>query len=137
MFTEIWHHYGFIVEASPSCNCFSMDSCSGQDRNPASLLLSPLYSYPSKAVAPLATGSSHLQPVRDPTKRCHGGGHTGKVPAWAGSRHVGTAWQAPTIPPGAAASPVENPSSSHALGSISGHPGFPASSSAVPGAIPS
>lgn len=115
-----------------------MGSRSGQERNPASLLLFPLYpSYPSKAVALLAPGSSHLQLVRDPTGQRHGGGHTGKAPAWAGSWHVGMAWQAPTIPLGAAASPVENPSSSHALGSSSGHPGFPASSRAVPGAIPS
>lgn len=27
VFTEIWHQYAFIAATSPSCNCFSMDSC--------------------------------------------------------------------------------------------------------------
>lgn len=51
VFTEIWRQYGLITVTSPSCNCFSMDSCARQDRNPASLLFFPLYNYPSKAVA--------------------------------------------------------------------------------------
>lgn len=64
VFTEIWRQYGFITVTSPSCNCFSMDSCARQDRNPASLLFFPLYNYPSKAVALLTTRLSLLQPGR-------------------------------------------------------------------------
>ncbi|XP_074450345.1 uncharacterized protein LOC141746199 [Larus michahellis] len=63
-FTEVRRQCGLIAATSPSRNCFSMDSCVGQGRSPASLLLFLLYNYPSKAVAPLTTRSSHLQLVR-------------------------------------------------------------------------
>jgi len=107
VFTEIWRQYGFIAATSPSCNCFSMDSCSGQGRNPASLL-----SFSLCAVIPARRWPRWPPacPTRDPTGLFWGGGHTGKP----GSRHTGMAQPAPTILLGAATSPVENPSSSQA-----------------------
>lgn len=132
VFTEIWRQYGFINVTSPSCNCFSMDSCSRQDRNPASLLFSPQYNYPSKALALLTTRLSLLHPER---RSC------GEISRrWACRYSLGT--------PLAVATSLENPSSCQtplqkALGaacpshplmpprSSADHPSFPDSHAAI------
>lgn len=131
--TEIWRQYGFITVTSPSCNCFSMDSCARQDRNPASLLDFSLHNYPSKAVALLTTRLSLLQAERR---------------SWQGDfREVGMQVQ-PGHPSGCSQFSAENPSFSqtppekaldaahpnHPLmppRSSADHPGFPDSHSAI------
>lgn len=99
---------------SPSCNCLMMDSCSGQRRNPASLL--PFFLCTRKQ----GGGPTDYQVIPSPAcntphpGRFWVGGHPSKASAQAGSRRTGTTERAPAIPAGMAASPVENPSSSQA-----------------------